>query len=114
MSKRKQSNETPEETLARQAREVLANHATRSEKVSWERQYNNLQKLLSDELAPIEDEILSLITSKNEVFDKMTVLRDTLRLTCIHPLHSLVEEEGGVHLCKFCDKRIKRIEETSK
>lgn len=118
MARRKApANETNEEMEIRKEREEISNHATRSEKVSWERQYGNMQKLLTDKLQPIENKILDLIGQKNKVFDEIVVLRDELIRDCIHPFEHVVEDplvEGvvttvghsGIYTCKFCNKKV--------
>lgn len=102
-------NETEEQSIERRIKESISNHATRSEKVSWERQFTNLQKLIDNELQPIEQDILSLIVKKNKIFDKMSIIREELINNCIHPYEQVVTEEGGNFLCKFCNKRLTKI-----
>lgn len=117
MARRKApENETQQEMEVRKAREEISNHATRSEKVSWERQYGNMQKLLEEELQPIEDQILKLIGEKNKVFDKIVVLRDELIRDCIHPYEHVtglpsvdvggVQFASGTYVCTFCNKKV--------
>lgn len=114
MARRKApANETTEEMEIRKVREEISNHATRSEKVSWERQYGNMQKLLEGKLQPIEEKILGLITEKNKIFDEIVVLRDELIRDCIHPFEHVAEQydpetmvPNGVHVCKFCNKKV--------
>lgn len=109
MARRKApENETAEQAQQRRERETISNVATRSEKVSWERQYGNLQTMLEKELQPIENEILALMVKKNEVFDRMVVLRDELILNCIHPYELVTANEHGDFTCKFCEKRLKK------
>ncbi|MNE12408.1 hypothetical protein D3C80_1052070 [compost metagenome] len=108
MARRKApENETQQEMEVRKAREEISNHATRSEKVSWERQFGNMQKLLEEKLQPIEDEILQLIGKKNKVFDEIVVLRDELVRDCIHPFdHVVATDNAAIYECKFCNKRV--------
>lgn len=119
MARRKApENETQQEMEVRKAREEISNHATRSEKVSWERQYGNMQKLLVEKLQPIEDQILELIGKKNEVFDEIVVLRDELVRDCIHPFEHVVlttHTHAGtqpIYDCKFCGKRVAKNDVT--
>ena len=110
-------NETTEEMEIRKVREEISNHATRSEKVSWERQFGNMQKLLETKIQPIEAQILDLIAKKNVYIDEMVAIRDELVQDCIHPFEHVVEElrepiEGelavrtGIYICKFCNKKV--------
>jgi len=119
MARRKApENETQQEMEVRKAREEISNHATRSEKVSWERQYGNMQKLLTEKLQPIEDQILKLIGEKNVIFDELVVLRDELVRDCIHPFEHVtglpsgpntvggVQVASGTYVCTFCNKKV--------
>lgn len=109
MARRKApENETAEQANERREREAITNHATRSEKVSWERQYTNLQKILTDELQPVEAKILDCIVEKNKIFDRIVVLRDELVLNCIHPYELVAQDGDGEYHCKFCNKRLKK------
>jgi ubiquitin C-terminal hydrolase len=108
MARRKAAeNETPEQTEQRRVRESIANHASRSEKVSWERQYKNMSAILENELTPVETQILDLMAKKNEIFDRIITIRNELVSDCIHPFEQLVQLDGAnQYHCKFCDKRV--------
>lgn len=84
--------------------ERIANTASRSDKVSWNRKMDNMIRLLA-KIKPIEDEILDLHAKKTEVVDEIAELRRVMVAECIHPFNYLVEHEDYV-LCKFCDKKI--------
>lgn len=118
MARRKApTNETPEEMEIRKEREEISNHATRSEKVSWERQFGNMQKLLEAKIQPLENKIIALIAEKNKYIDEMVALRDELVRDCIHPFEHVAEElaednlgahtvHTGIYTCKFCNKKV--------
>lgn len=113
MARRKApENETVEQAADRKAREEISNHATRSEKVSWERQYGNLQKVLETKLQPLENQILDLVVEKNKIYDEMVVLRDELIRDCIHPFEHVAHqvtldgEATGIYICHFCNKKV--------
>lgn len=120
MARRKApANETVEEMEIRKEREDISNHATRSEKVSWERQFGNMQKILETQLQPLENKILDLIVEKNAIYDEMAAIRDELIRDCIHPFEHVTEDplvEGlivgagvghsGIYTCKFCNKKV--------
>lgn len=119
MARRKSpENETIEQAEARKERESIANHATRSEKVSWERQYNNMQTIFNDELSPVENQIIELMIKKNEIYDRMVVIRQELVENCIHPFEMVVETEkkAGIQLyeCKFCSRKLTQHDVTGK
>lgn len=102
--KRKTDNETQEETRIRHILEAVANTASRSEKTSWNRKMDNMVKLLA-ELRPIEDKFLELMHKKQEIFDRIHVLRQTMVKECVHPYEQLVFKDSYVE-CKFCLKRV--------
>lgn len=120
MARRKApANETIEEMEIRKEREEISNHATRSEKVSWERQFGNMQKLLETKIQPLENKIIALMAEKSEYIDEMVALRDELVRDCIHPFEHVVEDpvneslvvgagtgHSGIYTCKFCDKKV--------
>lgn len=119
MARRKApANETTEEMEIRKEREEISNHATRSEKVSWERQFGNMQKLLETKIQPLENKIIALMAEKSEYIDEMVALRDELVRDCIHPFEHVVEDpvpedkfgahvgHSGIYTCKFCDKKV--------
>lgn len=120
MARRKApENETPEEMQVRKEREDISNHATRSEKVAWERQFNNMQKILTEKIQPLEDKILELIGEKNQHMDEMIAIRDELVHGCIHPYDQVAGFQdpnviggmitglpAGTYVCKFCNKKV--------
>lgn len=109
MARRKApANETTEEMEIRKEREDISNHATRSEKVSWERQFGNMQKLLETKIQPLENKIIALMAEKSEYIDEMVAIRDELVRDCIHPFEHVVEHQDhpGIYTCKFCDKKV--------
>jgi GTP1/Obg family GTP-binding protein len=101
---RKPEGETAEQAEARQALEAIANHATRSEKTSWKRKRDNIEKAIA-ELSPIEQEILDLMAKKVPLIDKIAELRQEMVETCVHPIDQLVLHENHI-VCKFCNKRM--------
>lgn len=101
---KKPDNETVEEAKIRHIKEYVSNFATRSEKTSWNRKQNNMEKLI-DKLKPLEDAILEIIAQKHPLLDDMAVLRKQMVDSCIHPYDMLVVD-GERALCKFCNKSI--------
>jgi len=102
--KKKPVDETTKQAEERRVLEKVANTANRSEKTSWNRKMNNMVSLLA-ELRPIEDKIMELSLQKQEVFDRIQVLRNAMVQECVHPFEQLVH--NGTHVvCKFCYKKI--------
>lgn len=100
--RRKPEGETIEQAAIRRQLETVADCATRSEKVSWDRKMDNMVALL-DELRPIEDEILEAMNKKTPIIDKVSALRQEMVRECVHPYTHLVYD-GETTRCKFCDK----------
>lgn len=105
MAKRKRPEDvSPEELAIHKEKDFIANHATRSEKTAWQRQYENLSKLVR-KLEPIEDKLMNLIAEKSKILDEVFVLRKELVESCIHPFDDLIKHDGTL-ICKFCEKRM--------
>lgn len=105
MARRKRpENETEDEKRIRQILETVSNYPDRSDKTSWQRKMSNLEKLVA-ELKPIEDILLDFNTRKQEIVDKITILRKEMVENCLHPYDMLVLKEDHVD-CKFCQRKI--------
>lgn len=105
MAKRKKSeNETVEESSIRQTLETIADNATRSEKVSWDRKMDNMVSLLA-KLKPIEEQILDLMDAKTKIMDEISILRSDMVRECVHPYTMLTYNTDHTANCKFCGKR---------
>ena len=85
-------------------KEVISNHANRSEKTSWNRKMDNMVKLMAL-LLPIEEKIIILQNEKIPLFDQIQELRLTMVNECIHPYSHLVVLDNFSE-CKFCGKRM--------
>lgn len=86
-------------------KETISNVASRSEKVSWNRKFDNMGKLLI-ELQPIEEQILDLTVQKQEIFDKIQEIREVMVLECVHPYTDLtVDSSDSLIVCKFCERK---------
>jgi len=83
--------------------DLVADHATQSETLSWERKHRNLLKFI-DQLEPIEDELLRLVSEKQSLLACIDSTRNTMVENCIHPKDLLVLHDGHV-VCKFCDRK---------
>lgn len=104
MAKRKKpDNETPEETSIRQILETVADSATRSEKVSYDRKMDNMVSLLA-KLKPIEEKILDLMSEKTPIVDEITNLRREMVRDCVHPYQMLTHKGDNLAECKFCGR----------
>lgn len=103
--RKKPDNETPEQTADRHTIESVSNHATRSEKTSWNRMMDNMVALMS-KLTPIENAIIELYAKKIPLIDQIQALRDKMVKECVHPYEQLVLKDGVVE-CKFCQKKFK-------
>lgn len=101
--RKKPDGETNEEAEVRRVLEVIADNATRSEKVSWDRKMDNMVSLIA-KLRPIEEQILDLMALKTPIIDEISDLRRDMVRECVHPYTHLLHK-GDVVECKFCSKR---------
>lgn len=101
--RKKPENETIDEAQVRRQLETIADAASRSEKVSWDRKMDNMVSLLA-RLKPIEDKILDLMSEKLPVMDEIAALRKEMVRDCVHPYTHLLHQGDGTVACKFCNK----------
>lgn len=99
-------NETADDRLEREIKDTISNHASRSEKTSWNRKMDNMVSLMA-RITPIEQQIIDLQAEKMPIFDEIQELRNMMVNECIHPHEYLVVEEDHV-VCKFCNKKLNR------
>jgi len=92
-----------EEQVKNELKEV-SKFADNAEKLSWQRKYKKLQKLI-DELKPYEEKMLQLYQERMPIMDKIHMLRQMMVNECIHPKNYLTHKGTYIH-CKFCDKII--------
>lgn len=106
--RKKPEGETPEQAEIRRRLEAIADNATRSEKVSWDRKMDNMVSLIA-KLKPIEEQILDLMVQKQPIIDEIALLRKDMVRECVHPYTHLVHR-GEVVECKFCFKQFKVLD----
>ena len=82
----------------------VANIKDKNEKLSWTRRQKKIEEM-AIEMQPIEDQILALTAQRQEVLDKIQVLRKQMVKECIHPKNSLVHKETYIE-CKFCNAKL--------
>lgn len=82
----------------------VANIKDKNEKLSWTRRQKKIEEMVI-EMQPIEDQILALTAQRQEVLDKIQVLRKQMVKECIHPKNSLVHKETYIE-CKFCNAKL--------
>lgn len=102
--RKKNENETLDESTQRRLKEEIANNANRSEKTSWNRKMDNMVKLLA-EIRPLEDKIIELNEKKVPIFDAIQELRKQMLVDCIHPYEYVLVETDHAK-CKFCERKI--------
>ncbi len=100
--RKKPEGETTDQATTRRTLESISNHATRSEKVSWNRMMDNMVGLLT-RLKPIEDKIIKLQADKMPLIDEVQALRQRMVRECVHPYEQLVLKPDGTVQCKFCN-----------
>ena len=82
----------------------VANIKDKNEKLSWTRRQKKIEEMVI-EMQPIEEQILALTAQRQEVLDKIQVLRKQMVKECIHPKNSLVHKETYIE-CKFCNAKL--------
>jgi hypothetical protein len=87
---------------------MVAQHATQSEKMSWNRKRKNIE-LLTTRQVKIQNKIWDLQLEQAPLVDEITNIRKDMVDTCIHPEDLLVEKEEGYVECKFCFKKLRTI-----
>lgn len=110
--RKKPDGETPDQAETRRHLELIADAATRGEKVSWDRKMDNMVSLIA-KLRPIEDKILDLMAEKQPIIDEISELRHQMVKECVHPYTHLVLK-GDVAECKFCSKRFGMVQDNGK
>ena len=98
-----------EEASVRRRLEYIANHATRSEKVAWDRKRSNMDRLVGH-LRPLEDQILEIRSLMQPIYDEIAELRQTMVDECVHPYDMLINNNDGTITCKFCNKTMKTVD----
>jgi small-conductance mechanosensitive channel len=106
--RKKPDGETQEQASARRQLEAIADKATRSEKVSWERKLDNMVSLIA-RLRPIEEQIVALMAEKQPIIDDISALRREMVHTCVHPYTHLAQK-GELVTCKFCERQFKLLQ----
>ncbi len=86
---------------------IIRSHMEKSDVLSWRRKKEKMEKMVEEDIQPLEDEILALILKKQPLMDELLLLRSTMVETCIHPEELLTEYEDGTLFCNFCNKRLK-------
>lgn len=86
---------------------IIRSHMEKSDVLSWRRKKEKIEKMIEEEVQPLEDQILQLILQKQPLMDKIAELRGMMVETCIHPEDLLVEYDDGTMFCNFCNKRLK-------
>lgn len=82
----------------------VANIKDKNEKLSWTRRQKKVEEMV-EEMRPIEDQILALTAQRQEVLEKIQVIRKQMVKECIHPKNSLVHK-GTYIECKFCNAKL--------
>jgi len=102
MAKRKKPEfETLDEMEKRRILETISNHASRSEKTSWNRKKKNMERLISEDLNPLEQQIMELEAIKAPIVDEISMYRKAMVESCVHPFDMLVTKDNHAE-CKFC------------
>jgi hypothetical protein len=84
----------------------IVNHASKNERVAWNRKHKKLKDSIEEKITPLEMKILEITMEKQVYMDEVLELRATLVKECVHPREFLMMKEDHV-LCKFCNRKLK-------
>jgi hypothetical protein len=84
----------------------IVNHASKNERIAWNRKHKKLVNIIAETITPLEERILELTMEKMTAMDAVVEMRDTLRKECVHPREFLVSTEDCVK-CRFCERDLK-------
>lgn len=87
---------------------AISNFRNKNEKASWMRKKRNLETLV-EEISLLEDDLRAITQQKQEIIDKINVIRDEMIVECIHPLDYLVHH-GTYVICRFCETKLRMVE----
>lgn len=100
-----------ERALSPEATKTLKSARDVTDRRAWERKIRILRGL-TEEANEISDKIIDLETERQELWDKITLMRDEMVVDCIH-LPTMCVEVDGLIVCKFCNKKIKIVDHGS-
>jgi len=72
-------------------------------RVAFQRRMTNLENYITNEINPIEEQILNLRAKLIPLYDGVKMLRDEALAHCTHAPENLVKQEDGSIKCKFCE-----------
>lgn len=72
-------------------------------RVAFQRRLTNLEAYITNDINPIEQQILELRAKLIPLYDAVHMLRDEARAHCTHTPEQLVKQEDGSIKCKFCE-----------
>lgn len=72
-------------------------------RVAFQRRVQNLETYITNEVNPIEEQILNLRAKLIPHYDAVKMLRDEARAHCTHGPENLIKQEDGSIKCKFCE-----------
>jgi len=70
-------------------------------RVAFQRRLTNLETYITNEVNPIEEQIINLKAKLLPLYDSVTILRDDARAFCTHT--DLIKQDDGAIKCKFCE-----------
>jgi hypothetical protein len=70
-------------------------------RVAFQRRLTNLETYITNEVNPLEEQVINLKAKLIPHYDAVKMLRDEAREHCIH--NDLIQQEDGSIKCKFCE-----------
>ncbi len=72
-------------------------------RVAFQRRLTNLETYITNDVNPIEQQILELKAKLLPLYDGVKMLREEAQSHCIHAPENLIKQEDGSIKCKFCE-----------
>lgn len=72
-------------------------------RIAFQRRLTNLEKYITHEINPVEQEIIDLRVKLFPLYDAAKMLRDEAREHCTHSADLIVQQDDGSYKCKFCE-----------
>lgn len=85
---------------------TVTTFSPKRDKVMFSRKYDELQRVIEEELVPLQNEAMEIFLKQQPIMDRITEMRKELVTICVHPLEFLEPIKEGGFVCKFCNKKV--------
>lgn len=84
---------------------IIAGIKDKNEKLAWTRRQKKMEAVITEELNPLEEQIMALQAKRMEILEAIQILSKQMRKECVHPRDMLVHKITYVE-CKFCNTKL--------